>query len=902
MHVLLSWDTGSNSSVQLPPVVYLSPGEMDEDELTYSRNELMDQTNEIKRVFSGLLLHLKQDMESTAKLEDVVLLLSHTCGSKDNGFKESLRACKSLSEVFNHLSDFVSFFNFDLVKLLTHHFGSPAMKKKLKKYKKRFQNYSMRRVYVYERPKDASGEANKIYIIRTDKVLETFTVGDLDELKHEIRKILRLRVMTVQQHKQAYEKMIAEKLAVNIRSVRFNNIGLPRSGKTSFWLRLMKKILNISNSTREQPSTGLAKQCGQVLIRKAILSTGIISSTIWKLLGNLEEANMLSQFFFHIAENTIPTILAPNITTVNSASADSVVIPTEDHTSSPRSPSEQKSDFKDQSDSESDAEDLFSIINEALETNENDIKYILKDSTLLISTDTGGHAEFLELQASLVSGPSFNLLFSRLQDDLDSPFDIYFTNEEGESSERELSDLTVEEVMFQALSSIACFSNNFSVESTDAQDTDVHKSLKCCKSKVLFVGTHKDEVSEEQIKKKDELLRQKIDTSEQLREIVEFASEDQMMLTVDNMNGDYDEIDEIQKILMNIIERSFKKIAIPTSWLMLSLLIRTRKVRLMELKECEELAGKLNISPDELQHALWFLHYGVGVLLYYPDVPQLKDTVICEMQALFDSVTHLIKKTYTFKKVGRHLCEKFRKEGEFSLKHMEEATQLSNALIPMEKLVKLLEHLNILTALVDEQTYFMPCVLKSQRASDLGLHTLQEWDPPSLMLRYDCGYMPVGIFPSVITNIVSQGEWEIIKTDLYKNKVQFRVGEDRDIIFLICRPQYFEIAISQIKACETTSSLCNHVREIIESTLHTVTSRMHYDFSMEYKFGFECPSHPGKEHICVMPRKNSNVMECIRDKERFVLKPQHKLWFQLKVSKSAASMPEGQCYHFTLHQ
>ena len=710
--------------------------------------------------------------------------------------------------------------------------------------------------------------------------------------------------MTIQQHKRAYEKMIAEKLVVKIRFVRFNNIGLPRSGKTSFWLRLMKKILNISNSTGEQPSTGLARQCGNVLIRKTNLRTGIISSTIWKLLENLDEANMLSQFFSHIAENTFATILASNITLDGSASPDSIIIPTEDRTSSPESLFEQEF-LKSDSDSyslldselESDSEEIFSIINEALETNDNDIKYILEDSTLLISTDTGGHAEFLELQASLVSGPSFNLLFSRLQDDLDSLFDIYFTNEEGESSEKKLSDLTVEEVMFQALSSIACFSNSFSVdssESADAHDIDVHKSLKCCKSKVLFVGTHKDKVSEDQIKKKDKLLRQKIDTSEQLRGMIEFASEDQLMLTVDNMNGDYDEIDEIQNILMNIIERSFKKIAIPASWLMLSLLIRTRKVRLMELKECEKLAGKLNISPEELQHALWFLHYGVGVLLYYPDVPELKDTVICEMQALFDSVTHLIKKTYTFKKVGRHLCEKFRKEGEFSLKDIQEAMQSSSALIPLEKLVKLLEHLNVLTALADEQTYFMPCVLRSQRASNLGLHTLQEWDPPSLMLHYDCGYMPVGIFPSIITNIVSQGEWEIIKTDLYKNKVQFRVGEDRDIIFLICHPQYFEIAISQIQPRETTSSLCNHVREVIESTLHTVTSRMHYDFSMEYKFGFECPSHPGKEHICVMPGKTSNVMECIRDKERFVLQSQHKLWFQLKVSKSAASMPEGQ--------
>ena len=65
------------------------------------------------------------------------------------------------------------------------------MKKKLKKYKKRFQNYSKRR--VCECSKDAFGEAKEsdnIYKIKTDKILETFTIEELDKLQYEIRKIL----------------------------------------------------------------------------------------------------------------------------------------------------------------------------------------------------------------------------------------------------------------------------------------------------------------------------------------------------------------------------------------------------------------------------------------------------------------------------------------------------------------------------------------------------------------------------------------------------------------------------------------------------------------------------------------------------------------------------------------
>ena len=191
--------TGSNSSVQFPPVdlhpsfPYFVPDKRheNEEELSFHLNKLMDQTNDIKGVFSGLLVHLKQDMESTAKLEDVILLLTNNI--KDKGFEEVMYNCKNISVVFRHLSNFVSFFDFGLVKLLTHHFGSPAMKKKLKKYKIKFQNYSKRR--VCECPKDAFGEAKEsdnvnIYKIKTDRALETFSVEDLDKLQHEIRKIL----------------------------------------------------------------------------------------------------------------------------------------------------------------------------------------------------------------------------------------------------------------------------------------------------------------------------------------------------------------------------------------------------------------------------------------------------------------------------------------------------------------------------------------------------------------------------------------------------------------------------------------------------------------------------------------------------------------------------------------
>ncbi len=699
----------------------------------------------------------------------------------------------------------------------------------------------------------------------------------------------------------------------------------------------------------EQPSTGIVEDGGQLLIKPSCLEMGAIRSKIWSVIKDLgDEANMLNQFFHqivtesHIAEasaliDTISPVIesTPAVESKHfflkklfhrkkKAAQAKAKIPSttakEEHTaaleSTPIISPEEAVD---------DADEMFSIIREAMDSDGwDEVKYLLEDTILLINNDTGGHAEFLDLQASLVQGPSFNLLFSRLVDDLDSLFKIYYTNEEGMSTDREDSTMTVEEVMYQALASIACFSGAFSTTEDDTPSEEARKS----KSKVMFVGTHRDMVSEEEFKAKDEHLREKIENTEFYKKgIIEYASENQLMLAVDNMNGGQVEIEGIQGILEKVIEESFVKISIPAAWLVLSLYLRKKKFRTISLKECQELAGKLKINPEELQDALWFLHHRVGVLLYYPEVEAMRDTVICQMQVVFDSASNLIRNTFTFDKVGHYMSKEFREKGQFSLKDVKKAMSgHTDSLIPLEKLVMLLQHLNVLTPIpptpssedghhTPGPTYFMPCVLQSARASELKIDTSSE-DPAPLMLRYECGYVPVGVFPSMITNLVSQQleGWKLIQKGLYKNRVQFRVGENYDTITLISRPRYFEIAIIRTEM-PIAASLCTHVRGVIQSTLDTITSRMNYHFSMGYKFGFECPTHPGKEHLCVLARENAKFMECLKnpkDIQAVRLEPRHKIWFTKEdetvlvaipsPATSSFETPEGRYYeacHYT---
>ena len=281
-------------------------------------------------------------------------------------------------------------------------------------------------------------------------------------------------------------------------------------------------------------------------------------------------------------------------------------------------------------------DDIFSSFQEAVASEDWDtIKYVLDDTMYLINTDTGGQTEFLELMSRYILGPALNLIFSRLTDSLEDVYKIYTTNEKGDSSEEEDSTVKLEDVIFQALASITCMkvppqpkedTKEAAKESEDAQ-------VPITTSKAMFVGTFRDEVKQEQFVTRDQILRKKIERTDFYdKGIVEYASEKYLILALDNKRGGQDEVDLMRTTFEASIKRNFKKIRIPVPWLMLSINMRHTKQRTMSLQQCQDIAGKLGISPKSLRKALWFLHYRVGVLLYYPEVEGFENIIILDIQ------------------------------------------------------------------------------------------------------------------------------------------------------------------------------------------------------------------------------------------------------------------------------
>ena len=697
-------------------------------------------------------------------------------------------------------------------------------------------------------------------------------------------------------------------------------VGSPRLGKTSARRRLTGEIVDISSAGEpEQPSTGTVESGRTVVIRNLTSTTAVVTPTEWFAINNLtEEASMLLEFIYGHSRQLNED---DEVSSVNNASIPKTKTDLDQNVNSSSSAPFSNSEFDSpnsalissspkQSDifkSRGMGMEIANLFRKVMDSKYwKDIKHLFKYTALIRMEDTGGQPEFMDMLPALTIGPALYLLFCKLIDELQSRYTVsYLSPSEGQSTTPVESTYTVEEVLLTALAGVACLSSHSSSEVSNDEDsisplTKQHELLSSSKSIAYIVGTHKDLVSDQQVAEFDEKLQRIVRSTDFFhKDLVQFSSENRMVLPIDNMTGGMEEIKKIQKFLAESIQQHFKKLSIPAAWLVLSIWLRKRAERIISLQDCLQLAEQLGMTSEELKLALWFLHHYAGVLMYFPDLPELKDTVICDIQIVYDSVTNLIVNTFRFGPVSKANAEKFRETGQFSLEDIRGATaSISGDYIPLDQLVKLLEYLNIIAPLVHPDpecsdknpkiVYFMPCVLHNAPKEEL--QTCQKNDshsvlPASLMIRYECGFVPLGLFPATIANLVGNDSFTLIVKGIKKNQVQFRFGADHDKVTFISRPHYYEIHITRQAAAVTkTHEVCGAVREIIESTIKTVTSRMNYAFTASYQLAFECPSHPGRDHLCVVNSRETSphMMDClfnIKDPQPLVMQRQHMVWF-----------------------
>ena len=523
------------------------------------------------------------------------------------------------------------------------------------------------------------------------------------------------------------------------------------------------------------------------------------------------------------------------------------------------------------------------------------IQNISKDNHAVLQIiDTGGQPEFHEMLPALITGPAVNLLVFKLTEDLQGRYEITYRSSDG-NSDPYLTSLTHEEVIFRSLSSIACLRYNTVGWKFDHDEVPVKDDSEPA---AFLIATHRDCVDDDKVDTVNDHLKHRIQSSAELfgEKLVQFSAPGKLVFALDTTR-DQNEIEDLRKSLHNVINTNFKDIEVPVSWCALSLKLKRRKQSLYTYQTCFKLAKESGIKDeDDFKAVLWFLHNRAGTIMYYPDVEGLEDIIITNIQLVFDRITELMTSCFTFKNLGASTEEEFHTMGMFTESDIRELSKRKGDPLTPKRLVALLKYLHIVAGPLKTKvgrstkiSYFMPCALKP--ANIESEHRNETSTPAPLLIWFECGYCPVGVYCCLVVYLLSLSQqtefkWRLANPPHYRNKISFIVGKQCDRVTILSRATYIEVWVDQTPGVKAVplKTLCQHIRSVLNQGINAVTQTLHYSYNSQHYFGFPCCSSSSSclpPHPAMCEDEEPVVARCALNKcDTMVLKNNHSIWFQ----------------------
>ena len=721
------------------------------------------------------------------------------------------------------------------------------------------------------------------------------------------------------------ESLKNEQHQISLQVFRMLLCGVPRTGKTTFWKRLAKvkgfQLSEISPSTAAYEShTIAANEKTSPHLDSAMLfdlhlyedTTDLKKEalTIYKHILITHNVKALTE---DPPQKKAISDSLPMETGSNTPILDTTVFPVSvPDSEKAQSPASLPSDaiVKQRDSIVEEVNKYFEDLATLLRSGEDlpDIPLIKKLCSL---ADVGGQRAFLEMLPTVTIGKALYLLFFSY-----------------ENFEKELS----ETVQLKAIPQEVCTGTRYK------QMEVIMQSLICVSttSKVssenvaLLVGTHVDKVETQDIDRVNAIIHENVKPF--LKETLVYAQENQLALEVsikhnkrcsDNPNEyQNNNPEDYQKVIMNLVENRLKcseSEKLPASWYMFSIILRRMQLAghsILQFHHCEYIAMKLYIKQMQLQALLSRMHKILGIVIYFPEVEQLKDIVICDPAVVYRSISELIFNSFSLTSHPK-LSLRLKKWGVFMVKELKErCKEKEGCPLQLDKLMIILEHLGIIAPVniikstesnmssvhpVDPDNtecgihpqYVIPCILNDAQQAQLSVQ-IQEAQVCSIIplrINFACGFAPMGgfcyLFTRLITNNRDKG-WELLlpdifdetsKNDIYwRNKVTFKVDETY-YVTLLSTHEYYEIHIIYSQPTRTFQlsreghQICKKVWDAVSSILSNSLSEPLHD----YMTACECIIHRNNEdydgHMMVFSHNPDDcpphvTASCLKDKAK----------------------------------
>jgi hypothetical protein len=501
-----------------------------------------------------------------------------------------------------------------------------------------------------------------------------------------------------------------------------------------------------------------------------------------------------------------------------------------------------------------------------------DIQLIKKLCNLI---DIGGQRAFLEILPTVTVGKALYLLFFSYEN-----FEMQINETvQKHGISKEICTGTIYRQLEVIMQSLICVSTTTKTTSNNV---------------ALLVGTHVDKVAPHYVDHVNGIVFDSVKSF--LGSTLVYAErsprgKDKLVLEVSiepnkrcsNNPEDY------RRVIMNLVEKRLKcseSEKLPASWYMFSILLRRIQYAghsVIQYRHCQQIAEKLYIKLNHLQSLLSRMHRILGIILYFPEVEELKDIVICDPEAVYKGISELIFNSYD---VTTHpvLALRLKRWGIFVVSELKERSEeQEGSRLALDKLIILLQHTGVI-APVDivasdtvpsvkpakcsdciKSQYVIPCILDDALPADLKVQ-IEEAQACSIVpvrIYFDCRFAPMGgfcyLFTKLITNNHDKG-WQLLlpdifnetsrsKNDIYwRNKVTFKVDE-KYFITLISTSEYYEIHVVHASSGKPFQlgkeghyicrKVWNAVSKILSSSLN--------ESQQKYKTACKCIKHQNVE-------------------------------------------------------
>ena len=443
--------------------------------------------------------------------------------------------------------------------------------------------------------------------------------------------------------------------------------------------------------------------------------------------------------------------------------------------------------------------------------------------------DSGGQPQFLDLLPAFVQDISALLFAVNLSESLDHTPMIYFYGKDGKPVGEPYQSVSSHKQVLEQC-----------VRATDIRD--VHP-------KVFVVGTHRDKENDcsEKKKDKDEMVRNLFNPK--YLDLV-FKSGTEVIWEVNGKTPDEKDQQVAHKLRQSIVDHCFKGTSspLPIKWFVLEMRIRESATQgVISLQKCLLLAQRLGMDEQGLEAAL--LHMvKYNLFLWYHNVPDLRDVVFSDPQAILQIITDLVQckhelgggvpEALSSKGVKHDWCVEFRDHAIVShefLSHGHFQRHFIGRVFTANHFTALLCHRFIMVKLEDDK-YLMPALLNPLSSERLRRES-KLVDP--LVVYFPSKCTPYGLFSCLVGCLLKKCllvEKNGVPVYLCRNYVSFVHKKFPAKFTIIDSVAYIEVYLDD---GDCTKS-CPRIRKLIHEGIKECTEVLHYRGMKDFKEGFIC--------------------------------------------------------------